>query len=394
MIINLIAYLKQNPMILGSLTLYLTGLLGYATKSLPLKLWTIITSQLQTTIQVSSVDDIYFQVLDWATSKKAKNQIRNFSFMSKGRYGTSKPEMLFGFGTFYFIYDYKLFSFTRAKEESKETYQRKETLTLTVFNRNYKLFEMLLSELKKELEDDTDTTSIFGWTDSWQHLSKNFKRPLDSVVLDSKTREKLIKHIDNFHTLKEFYKQNGILWKTGILLYGPPGTGKTSIIKGLASKYDKNIAILTPDSLMKENVEQSLKSLGANIFLAIEDVDGCSDTHNREKTTEQSPFKKSNIANLLNVLDGLNSAEGTIIIATTNHIEKLDPALIRPGRFDLVIEIGYLTDETYRAYLKRFYTIPNIDSLKVKEKITPASLQNLVLANLSDYTPVLKELSA
>jgi chaperone BCS1 len=93
-------------------------------------------------------------------------------------------------------------------------------------------------------------------------------------------------------------------------------------------------------------------------------------------------------------LDGIVGNEDRIVIATTNHINKLDPALIREGRFDLKVHVGYMTDETLRTYIDRMY--PNFGEshlYSVKENIAPCLMQKLVFANRGNPVPVLDQVA-
>jgi chaperone BCS1 len=97
------------------------------------------------------------------------------------------------------------------------------------------------------------------------------------------------------------------------------------------------------------------------------------------------------ISGILNGIDGIAGSEGRILIATTNHPEKLDKALVRPGRFDLVKHVGYLNEESFIRMFNRFYPDNEISNIELKKDLTPATVQALVIANLNDPEKVLNE---
>jgi hypothetical protein len=87
------------------------------------------------------------------------------------------------------------------------------------------------------------------------------------------------------------------------------------------------------------------------------------------------------LASVLNTIDGIGAPTNTIFIFTTNHVEKLDPALIRPGRIDLKLEIKPVCVETFTQFMKKHYgedvSIPK--DLKIKSGISFAELQTMVM---------------
>ena len=131
-----------------------------------------------------------------------------------------------------------------------------------------------------------------------------------------------------------------------------------------------------------------MSSLSDKCIIVIEDIDSNFLTHSRENKEDLSAegellsgFATISLSEILNSLDGMFSAHGRILIATTNHLENLDSALIRPGRIDLKIEIGFVNNEILESFVKKFFPKSNIDfsQIKVKQNITVATLQNLVL---------------
>lgn len=90
----------------------------------------------------------------------------------------------------------------------------------------------------------------------------------------------------------------------------------------------------------------------------------------------------ANLSGLLNAIDGICSTEDRILIATTNHLEKLDPALIRPGRFELILKIDNLNDETARKMFKKFYPDFKLpDNFKMRQDVSPVSFQTEAIGN-------------
>lgn len=221
-------------------------------------------------------------------------------------------------------------------------------------------------------------------------------RPLDTIYLPSHIREFIISEMDKFICYEKIYKKSGIPYKKGFLFYGPPGTGKTSLVKAIASTYSMPIYVLdiNNESITDDTIAQILNfisGVGKRIVL-FEDIDsafadkeelkyqvrsaitsGISATESKTSGSDLSKptgNKYLTYAGLLNALDGvLTSQHGTIVIMTTNYKHKLGDALIRPGRIDHSIELGYcdrqqIIDMTSNLIIKSYDIISEIKSTK------------------------------
>jgi chaperone BCS1 len=169
-------------------------------------------------------------------------------------------------------------------------------------------------------------------------------------------------------------------------LYGPPGTGKSSIIFSLASSLNKNINILNFGSGVTDSAFIALMSnMRENTILLLEDIDALFTNRQAESSTDKGFLSFST---LLNFLDGSLRKNGMIIVMTTNHPEKLDPALLRKGRVDYMIEIGYITKYQIERFAKLYY--PNITKKQLEsftnilistKKLTSSILSSFLFIN-------------
>jgi chaperone BCS1 len=129
----------------------------------------------------------------------------------------------------------------------------------------------------------------------------------------------------------------GIPYKRSYLLYGPPGTGKSSFAQAIASEIKYSICFVNcSDKINDFNFNRLLNSAPKKSIILIEDVDAI---FSERKNTEK--MNALTFSGFLNSIDGVRSQEGRIIIMTTNFKERLDPALLRPGRIDESYEINY-----------------------------------------------------
>ena len=171
----------------------------------------------------------------------------------------------------------------------------------------------------------------------WMIYNSIPKRSINSIYIDEKIKEKLITDIRNFISNEAEYDRFGIPYKRSYMLTGIPGSGKTSIIKAICNEIGHSLSIL---SLQKEFDNNSLwsafRELEKNSILLIEDID-C--IFEQRKTSGDNPL--ISFSSLINILDGVLYKHGIIIFITTNHPEKLDHALLRMGRIDMIIQFNY-----------------------------------------------------
>ncbi len=160
-----------------------------------------------------------------------------------------------------------------------------------------------------------------------------------------------------FEGAENWHASRGIPWKLGIILYGPPGTGKTSLIHALASDFSFNVKYIK--SL--HGLGTAFMNGGKNDLFVIEDIDAMAAGLNRDVSSGNDfgagdgHLRGSPLHEILNAMDGMQTPDGLKFIVTTNHIARLDPAIVRPGRIDEVIEVGPLSLVSARAMFKAFY---------------------------------------
>jgi len=191
----------------------------------------------------------------------------------------------------------------------------------------------------------------------WAPLGKpRLKRPLGSVILDEGVKERIVHDVKEFLTAQQWYTDRGVPYRRGYLLYGPPGTGKTSFIQALAGELDYSVAMinLSEVGITDDLLAQLLTQLPEKSILLLEDVDAAF-ANRRQRDQDGYSGPTVTYSGLLNALDGLAAGEDRIAFLTTNHVERLDPALRRPGRVDMMVRIGEATRYQATEMWNRYY---------------------------------------
>jgi chaperone BCS1 len=172
------------------------------------------------------------------------------------------------------------------------------------------------------------------------------------VLLPAGTVETVLSAVMEFRERAEWYASIGIPHRIGFLFEGIPGSGKTSLIAALAGHLNVSLYALNLSSawLDDDNLTRLLNCVPNGSFILLEDIDAA--FHGRKK---EEGAKELTFSGLLNALDGVASKDGNMVFMTTNHVELLDPALIRPGRVDVKVHFDYARPAEVTRLFERFY---------------------------------------
>ncbi|CDH53032.1 mitochondrial chaperone bcs1-b [Lichtheimia corymbifera JMRC:FSU:9682] len=187
---------------------------------------------------------------------------------------------------------------------------------------------------------------------------------LRTVALRSESEVILKKDLDTFVRNKDFYKRIGAPYTRGYLFHGRPGTGKTSLVFAMASALNRDLYFMNLGYVDSDSeLFQAFATVPPNSIIVFEDVDTMTDVLHRRKASAQvsdtsmDRNPRFNLSTFLSILDGHVLEEGIIFIMTTNYPEVLDPAVIRPGRMDIHLDLSYST----HYQIRRMYGIVHQD---------------------------------
>ncbi|KAL0438514.1 UNVERIFIED_CONTAM: protein HYPER-SENSITIVITY-RELATED 4 [Sesamum latifolium] len=239
----------------------------------------------------------------------------------------------------------------------------------------------------KEIKEETRTVRLhtvdYNGTDYWSSVELNHPATFDTMAMDPEMKNELIEDLDRFVRRKDYYRRVGKAWKRGYLFYGPPGTGKSSLVAAMANYLKFDVYDLDLREVQCNSDLRRLLIGSANrSILVIEDIDCNVGVQNRDNDHATTEDDKITLSGLLNFIDGLWSSCGDerIIVFTTNHKNRLDPALLRPGRMDVQIEMSYCRFSGFKILASNYLRIEEhslftvIQELLTKVKATPAEV--------------------
>lgn len=252
------------------------------------------------------------------------------------------------------------------------------------------------------------------------------KSPFDSTATFENSyipnHDEIIGEIDNFLNNQEWYKKMGIPYNLGIILYGDPGCGKTRFIKqllnytgrhGIDIKLNDDFCFNSLKNLLhNENINDDYIIPQNKRIIIFEDIDAmCTILKDRDlienetqkiignmsnknskssssntsdleiiSLKKKNELNNNNLSYFLNIIDGLNECSGRIIVMTTNKINYLDKAIIRPGRIDLKINFTKYSKEDVKGIINKFWRKSiKIDQIRddIDNKYTSAEIINI-----------------
>ncbi|KAI8554247.1 hypothetical protein RHMOL_Rhmol05G0083700 [Rhododendron molle] len=220
----------------------------------------------------------------------------------------------------------------------------------------------------------------------WQSVNLDHPSTFDTLAMELDAKENIMADLQRFVKRKEFYRRVGKAWKRGYLLYGPPGTGKSSLIAAMANYLNFDVYDLELTAMRSNSELRNLLISTANqSILVVEDIDCSIELQDRFKAAKKPVGKPLVAMDLLQPDQGCGDER--IIIFTTNHKERLDPALLRPGRMDVHIHMSYCTPCGFRMLAQNYLEISEhplfteIERLLKMKKVTPAEVGEQLLRN-------------
>ncbi|RDL42320.1 Uncharacterized protein BP5553_02299 [Venustampulla echinocandica] len=366
--------LFNNPLFAGGIGLAGLGAAAALARRSAIQGAGLLKRRLIVNLEISKQDDSYQWILAWLSLPRPPGgfiaskltRIHHLSMKTTSRSAQNRPAHAHfflqpGYGRHIIRHKNAYISVNREKQASANlnTGEPFETVTLTTLYAHRHIFEDIFAEAHQLAVSAQEGKTIMYTSRGmeWAQFGEaRRKRPLHSVILDRGIKERILDDVKDFMSRQQWYVDRGIPYRRGYLLYGPPGSGKSSFIQALAGELDFGVAIinLSERGITDDKLAHLMTRLPPRSILLLEDADAA---FMNRKQVEADGYSGATVtfSGLLNALDGVAAGEERIAFLTTNHIDRLDEALIRPGRVDMTVRIGEATRYQAAEMWDRFY---------------------------------------
>jgi chaperone BCS1 len=369
-----------NQFASGGLLLMIVGAIGVYLRSLPLLLWSWLTYQCTMLLTINDDDTAFEWMKEWFLEQPFLKKVRWLDVDTSLR--GDEASLIPAPGRHRFWYGGRPFWvwFTRKEDAVGWTPRRMESLTFRTIGRDTRLLERFVSDVVAcHKSKQRKASHLYQYDERWCCVHAYAPRRLGSVILKPNEKEDLLNDIRQFRESRERYGVLGVPYHRGYLLYGPPGTGKTSLVSGLAAEFGMSIYAINLTELNDQKLKRAVSTVPENSVILFEDID-CMKVGGRraridgesqklrvagEAKSESEDRFGVTLSGLLNVLDGFHAPENVLFLMTTNKIEALDTALLRPGRIDYRLYMGRATEGQKAELYRRFFPLSSVAEAQV-----------------------------
>lgn len=357
----------QNQFAAGGLLLMIIGGVSVYLRAIPATIWDWLVEQTTLMITVKDDDAAFVWVKEWFLEQKFLKRIRRVDLDTEMR--NERIALIPAPGTHWFWYGGRPFLvyFYRTENTRERIGRLTESLTFRTVGRKRAVVQSFVDDVVAcHIRRLGVQSYLFTYNDGWDMVEGYSPRPLDSVVLQPGEKEYLVEDIGKFRKSKQRYERLGIPYHRGYLFYGPPGTGKTSLVSALAAHFGLSIYLISLGEFNDRTLISAVNQIATNSLLLFEDIDCMKSSQARvpatDANTQTQDEKKTaaerngvTLSGLLNALDGFYAPSNVLYMMTTNRLETLDEALLRPGRIDYRLYLGKATDRQKAELYRRFF---------------------------------------
>jgi mitochondrial chaperone BCS1 len=359
----------HNQFASGGLLLMIIGGLGVYLRAVPEKLWEWFVSQTTMMITVNDDDASFYWVKEWLLEQSFLKRIRRVDLDTTIR--SEELALIPAPGRHWFWHAQRPFLvyFYRNEDPKGSSRRRTESLTFRTIGRRQSFLKQFVKGIVECHEKNLGTrSSLFVYDDGWTRVEGYAPRLADSVILKPGEKEQIVRDIEKFRNSRPRYRRLGVPYHRGYLLYGPPGTGKTSLVSALAARFEMHVYAINLSSFTDRSLTAAINDVPPNSVILFEDIDcmkggkarvrpseRCENPNRGEDTKDTIADLGVTLSGLLNVLDGFSAPENVLFVMTSNVVETLDPALLRPGRIDYKLYMGHADDRQKIELYNRFF---------------------------------------
>jgi chaperone BCS1 len=370
----------QHQFASDGLLLMIVGGLGVYMRAIPQRLSEWFIDQTTMMITVKDDDAAFVWVKEWFLEQKFLTRIRRVDVDTS--LGREQLALIPAQGNHWFWHSGRPFSVELHRSEDTRGWSAKRTewLAFRTIGRKQNFLKMFVDEIVKcHQQNAALVSSLYVRDEYWEKVQGYSPRLLESVILRPGEKEQLVRDIKKFNGAKERYRQLGVPYHRGYLFYGPPGTGKSSLISALAANFGMSIYAISLTDFSDKTLMKAIRDVPPNSVILFEDIDcmktGKARVDGEEWAKKQMPGRPDDkadpngqlgvtLSGLLNVLDGFNAPDNVLFIMTTNKIETLDQALLRPGRIDYRLFLGKAAKEQKIELYLRFFPCASVSEAR------------------------------
>jgi chaperone BCS1 len=357
----------HNQFASGGLLIMIVGGLGVYLRAVPEALWEWFVGQTTMMITVKDDDLSFCWVKEWLLEQNFLKRIRRVDLDTTIR--KEELALIPAPGRHWFWHAGRPFMvyFYRNEDPKGSSRRRTESLTFHTIGRRQAFLKRFVKDIVECHEKNLGIrSSLFMYDDGWMRVEAYAPRLVESVVLKLGEKDRLIRDIQKFRNSRQRYRQLGVPYHRGYLFYGPPGTGKTSLVSAMAARFEMHIYAINLSIFNDRTLTTAINDVPPNSVILFEDIDcmrsrkvrsapGEVSGNAREDKKKEMAGLGVTLSGLLNVIDGFSAPENVLFVMTSNVIESLDPALLRPGRVDYKLYMGRADDRQKVELYKRFF---------------------------------------
>lgn len=412
--------IMENEFSQGALMAGIIGAILAWGRGIPGAIWSFLKRVFTLEVRFNSDSADYEVIQRWVAQNMVREfWSRRFVFQTEiefdhdeWREKAKSRSLTAGYGQHFGMWEGRPCLIHRSIEEANQTKEFKENLEITFLGRDRKMVHRFAEKLREvtgtQAERFENVPLFINDGGYWNRMGKLPLRHMNSVITANKAGDHIVEIIRDFESKKEEHHRMGLPHHLGIMLHGVPGTGKSSLIHAIATETQRKVHYLNLGSVDDDGeLTRLLSSARTNwgrAILAIEDIDAAGVKVKRESKPVAGASKKAkkskkgkkkeeeggsassedsdskvSLSALLNVLDGMLCPDGLVVVATTNHYDKLDPALIRSGRFDHTIELKDLGEDEFIEMCHLLGRNPSDFDIDTRQRRTGAEMRSIIL---------------
>lgn len=347
------------------ITTVLIGVL-YSLRDIIKTLFNTIADRFIVKLSVEEASFFYYSLQDFLIAEKSKH-LKSLYYKTYWDHSLAENDskVMFSSGIIFFKYINSLFIVIKQNQK----------ITNSVFpTKNNKHFFYIFTRKKDKLlelidyvEQNYGSNYIKYYFNNNGELAiggKIINKTFDNTYLEDGMRETLENDLDKFARNKAIYNKLGIRYKRTYLFYGPPGTGKSSLGLAIANYTRRDVVSINMSKDMSDSdLIKIISSRPKKAIILFEDIDALFNNLDRENEKEKKDKTNITLSVILNILDGIYTPDDVLFVITTNEIDKLDDAIKRKGRTDILLEVTKPSAVLLAELKEKFEIKENVSSI-------------------------------